>query len=122
MIALVKSNNRFEQMMVELEKILEDEIKQILIDEFSPHLKNRWVVFEESMGGITFEVTLRDDRILCIAQSFYWIHRGDDDPLETKSLDKFLWVKKAQNLIKEYQQLSCKTKTKVNIRVFVCRI
>jgi hypothetical protein len=118
MTMLPDSNTALEKMMEVLTQLVETEVTTTILKELAPHLKNREVLFEESMGSVTFQVKLRDGRKLYITNDDYWVQKVAGKPTwEPRWMHRWGWVQKAQSLIKSYEDLSNKTSTCIHIEL-----
>lgn len=118
MTYLTQTNNRLEQMMEEISQLVEKEVTATIIEELSPHLKNREIIFDESMGSVTFEMKLRDGRTLFITDNDYWVKKLPGKPVwEPRWLTDWEWFQKAQKLVRDYQDVSNKTSNAIHIEL-----
>ncbi len=118
MTYLTQSTNRLEQMMAEMEQMIEREVTETLIREFSPHLHNRTVIFEESMGSVTFQVNLRNGRKLIITDDLCWVREIEDSTtILPAGFEETEWVQRAMQLIRDYSELSNRTSSAIYVEV-----
>lgn len=109
---------RWEQMQDELVQMVEKEVTKAIITQLTPHLKNRTIIFEESMGSVTFQVTLRDGRKLFITDDDYFVQKLPNKPTwEPRWLHEWEWVQKVQDIIAGYMYLSEKTNTLIHMEM-----